>query len=119
MKLDTVYKMDWRDLQAFNGSKKCLDEESTARLVGLVGSVCGLEWAKMQVKDVVTQDVKKEAPKKEVTKIAMQKEVKRKAPASPKEGKQPKRAMKSTFKVRPAKHAKQKLEIATIRLRKS
>lgn len=61
VKLSTVYKMDWRDLQTFNGSNRCLDEESTARLVGLVGSVCGLEWAKVSTKDMRVEEAKKEA----------------------------------------------------------
>ena len=120
VRLDTLYKMDWRDLQVFNnGNKRCLDVESIARLVGLVGWVCGFEWAKRQVKDVQTQDSTKEAPEKEVAKVAVQKEAERKAPARPKEGKQPKTAMKSSFRARTVKNGKQKLEIAAVRLRKS
>ena len=35
VKLSTVYKMDWRDLQRWSGGKRGLDEESMARLVRL------------------------------------------------------------------------------------
>jgi hypothetical protein len=52
VKLDAVVKLDWRDLQIWPDRRtgadpqqsRMLDEESTARLLGLVKSVCGGAW---------------------------------------------------------------------------
>ena len=122
VKLRTVYRMDWRDLQTFNGRNRCLDEESTARLVGLVRSVCELDWAKDGAKVAGVQKVagKKEIVKKKVVeKEATTTKIKKKATPGPKAGKHINKVMKSTSKGQPVKKVKQKLEIASVRLRKS
>ena len=72
VKLSTVYKMDWRDLQTWNGGDKCLDDESTARLVGLIGQVCGKGWVDGKVeKDTV--DLKKAIKKRDARKTVASK----------------------------------------------
>ena len=104
VKLSTLYKMDWRDLQTFNGSQRCLDEQSTARLVWLVGDVCGQKWAKGKLRDVVKQTAKKEVGKKKAVQTPKR--------PGPMRGKQGSRVKKSRLRVQRVKNVKQKLENA-------
>ena len=69
VKLSTVYKMDWRDLQRWSGGKRGLDEESTARLVRLVGTV-GHIVKKHETKEKTKkqQTLNDDAPKKKAAK---------------------------------------------------
>ena len=72
VKLTTVYKMDWRDLQRWNGGDKCLDDESTARLVGLIGQVCGKGWVDGEVEEDIV-DLKKAIKKRDASKTVAKK----------------------------------------------
>ena len=66
VKLSTVYKMDWRDLQRWSGGKRGLDEESMARLVRL-SSAAEKFGKKNDVREQATQkqDVTEKAKKQQ------------------------------------------------------